>query len=272
MEHLVVFTDLDGTLLDHHTYSYAPAVPVLERLEANGHPLILNSSKTRDEMVELRAELGNRHPFVVENGGAVCVPREYFAPGYVQNLQAVAEECDVHFFGSPHAELLQIIHRLRGERGYRFRGFSDMSTVEVAAATGLSEPQAALARDRVCSEPISWEDTADALSRFEEDLDSAGLRLLKGGRFYHVMGRVDKAMGVAWLMQRYRRLWPGASVRSVALGDGPNDRAMLEAADLAVVIPAAEGKTLRLERSAGVVYAPEPGPRGWRAAMEQILP
>ena len=109
MERIIVFTDLDGTLLDHHTYSYVPAAPVLERLEAEGHPLILNSSKTRDEMVALRAEFGNRHPFVVENGGAVCVPREYFAPGYVQNLKALAEECDVHFFGSPHAELLQAI-------------------------------------------------------------------------------------------------------------------------------------------------------------------
>lgn len=271
MEHLIIFTDLDGTLLEHHTYSYAPAIPVLDRLNRAGHPLVLNSSKTRDEMIALRAELGNRHPFVVENGGALCVPREYFMPGYVQNLQALAEECDVHFFGSPQAELLQVIHRLRSGRGYCFRGFSDMSAAEVAEATGLSQAQAALARARLCSEPISWEDDDEALESFEEELAAENLRLLKGGRFYHVMGRVDKAMGVSWLMERYRRLWPGTRIRSVALGDGPNDQAMLEAADIAVVIPAAKGTSLRLERTADVIYAAQPGPAGWRAAMEQIL-
>lgn len=69
MPHLLVFTDLDGTLLDHHTYSWQPARPALERLDGLKIPLILCSSKTSPEMLGLRAELGNRHPFIVENGG-----------------------------------------------------------------------------------------------------------------------------------------------------------------------------------------------------------
>src|SRR3989339_344329 len=76
MPELIVFTDLDGTLLDHDTYAYDEARPGLDRLAAEGVPLVLVSSKTRPEIEELRARLGNRHPFVPENGGAIFIPRD----------------------------------------------------------------------------------------------------------------------------------------------------------------------------------------------------
>ena len=49
MKHpLLVFTDLDGTLLDHHSYSHAAALPGLERLRGLEVPVIPVTSKTRD--------------------------------------------------------------------------------------------------------------------------------------------------------------------------------------------------------------------------------
>jgi mannosyl-3-phosphoglycerate phosphatase len=68
---LLVFSDLDGTLLDHDTYSFETARPALAELKERGIPLVLATSKTRAETESVRSALGNRHPFVVENGGAV---------------------------------------------------------------------------------------------------------------------------------------------------------------------------------------------------------
>ena len=56
----------------------------------------------------------------------------------------------------------------------------------------------------------------------------------------------------------------------MALGDSPNDAQMLGAADIAVVIPPKKGCTLMLEASR-VLYASEPGPIGWNAAMNTLL-
>ena len=75
----LVFTDLDGSLLDHDTYSYTAALPMLERLSDGGIPVIFVSSKTRSEIVELRGELGNNNPFIVENGAAVFIPEGCFS-------------------------------------------------------------------------------------------------------------------------------------------------------------------------------------------------
>src|SRR5207253_11339070 len=71
---VVLFTDLDGTLLDAATYRYDAARPALDRLRECRIPLIICTSKTRAEVDYLRRELDNRDPFIVENAGARYIP------------------------------------------------------------------------------------------------------------------------------------------------------------------------------------------------------
>ena len=78
MPNLIVFTDLDGSLLDGTTYSYEAATPALTALREQGIPLVLVSSKTRAEMEPLRQRLVHHDPFIVENGGAVFIPHGLF--------------------------------------------------------------------------------------------------------------------------------------------------------------------------------------------------
>ena len=75
---VVVFSDLDGSLLDHHNYSYAPAQPGIRRLQEQDIPLVLATSKTRDEVLVFVNELGLDTPFIIENGGGILVPADYF--------------------------------------------------------------------------------------------------------------------------------------------------------------------------------------------------
>ena len=46
---VVVFTDLDGTLMDHDSYDVAPAKPALDALAARSIPVVPVTSKTRAE-------------------------------------------------------------------------------------------------------------------------------------------------------------------------------------------------------------------------------
>jgi mannosyl-3-phosphoglycerate phosphatase len=67
----VVFSDLDGTLLDHNTYGWQAAQPALNLCKKCHVPIVLVSSKTRAEMELLRGELSVSAPFVSENGGGI---------------------------------------------------------------------------------------------------------------------------------------------------------------------------------------------------------
>jgi len=68
---LLIFSDLDATLLDHNTYSFQEALPALQLIRKRKIPLILSSSKTYNEMMVIRKELNNHDPFIYENGSGI---------------------------------------------------------------------------------------------------------------------------------------------------------------------------------------------------------
>ena len=78
MSSILIYTDMDGTLLDHDTYRHDPVDPLLEVLASKAIPVIPCTSKTFAEVIDIRRELNNSHPFIVENGSAVYIPIGYF--------------------------------------------------------------------------------------------------------------------------------------------------------------------------------------------------
>ena len=89
---LLVFTDLDGTLIDHDTYDWTPAKPAIEALKKFSAGLVLASSKTAAEMGPLRAKIGaNRWPAIVENGAGVLPPRATELADASQNDRACGQ-------------------------------------------------------------------------------------------------------------------------------------------------------------------------------------
>ena len=257
---LILFSDLDGTLLDHDTYDWRPARPALQRLDDLGIPLVLVSSKTGPEIRTLRETLGNRHPYILENGAGVVIPAGYFDGGPEEVITT----------GRPRSSILEILAALKA-RGYRFTGFADLSPAQLATLTGLDEDLARMAGDRIGTEPLRWEGTAAELAQFRRDLSDQGLTLQQGGRFQHVMGRFDKADGMVQLMQRYRARTPQQHCVAVALGDSPNDQAMLDGADLAIIIAGVNASRIQLSAEHPLIRSVEPGPAGWNRCVLEVI-
>lgn len=263
---LLVFTDLDGTLLDHETYDWRPAKPALDALRKHGAPVIFNSSKTKAEQVSLRSEIGNEDPFIVENGAAVYLPEGYlsYTPDGLERDGPFLRKR----FGASRLTILGLLRELR-EEGYNFEGFSDWTPEKLAEVAGLPIERAKPALERCCSEPLLWHDDPASVHYLQERADAAGMRLVQGGRFLHLMGRFDKAEALAWL----RKLYDSEGDRhvTVALGDSPNDAAMLDAADIAVVVRSARSRSIEPQGPNLVIRTAEPGPVGWNAAILEVL-
>lgn len=266
----LVFTDLDGTLLDHDSYSYAAARPALSRLRELGIACIFTTSKTRREVLKLRAETGNTDPFIVENGGALLLPQQHPLAQLIRKDPRQAADPEgliCQSFGPTRKDILQRLQRAGLDQDFSWRGFSSMPLDEIAARTGLPPADAEDASWREYCEPVVWLDTQDKLAQFLQALPTLGLKALKGGRFMHLLGEdVDKSRAMRTLLSAC----PGQP-GSITLGDSDNDIGMLECADIAVLVrarhrpyPDARGREYTLPTQA-------PGPAGWNEAIQHVL-
>lgn len=267
----IVFSDLDGTLLDHDTYSFSPALPAIQRLKNNGIPLILTSSKTPAEILRLRQELDNPHPFIAENGSVVAVPDHSFPKADLKKL-GFSKEKDlwVSCLGGSRDDILAVLGQLRQAEGFPFTGFADMDIDQLCRLTGLSRDGAALAKERLSTEPIVWEGSSAQWEAFSAALADRGLAWVQGGRFISVSRPFDKKDGVTLLQGLYGQAY-GIPLVTIGLGDSPNDRAMLDAMDIAVIIKSGRSDTVTLRRPRTIIRTTHKGPRGWQEAMDQLF-
>jgi mannosyl-3-phosphoglycerate phosphatase len=258
---LLVFTDLDGTLMDFYTYSFSAAMPALARMGELEIPLVIVSSKTRSEIEFLLEGLPFRpQVFVSENGNAI----------YIQ--ENPESEARVIELGMPYRKVLEGLHAAQEESGTDILGFSDMTVREISDVTGLDAESASRAKDRQYTEPFLLTGNQD-IRGLREALGKRGLMCIEGGRFWHAMGRCDKGMAVGMVLDFYRDTGPDTDWQTVGLGDSPNDFSMLEAVDTAVLAQRHDGGYADYRPRPGqmVIRAPGKGPEGWNRVVLELI-
>ncbi|MES9944606.1 MAG: HAD-IIB family hydrolase [Candidatus Thiodiazotropha sp.] len=249
----LVFTDLDGTLLDHNSYDHRDAVPALRKLRERQIPVILVSSKTHAELAVLIQKLDLEGPMIGENGAVIIYPGEppqIAPPGYLQIRDYLVDS--------------------RTNPNYETLGFGDMTVEEVMAATGLGHDMAKLAMHRLGSEAFFWQGSEADLKQFRQDITRIGLRLLKGGRFYHLLGDTDKGKAVKYVTRHLKKKGQ-AVTRTIGLGDSDNDREMLLAVDIPIIVRKHDGTHIILEQRPDAIITDLPGPAGWNQAILNLL-
>lgn len=268
---LLLFTDLDGTLLDHHSYDWLAAEPALARLKALEIPVIINTSKTLAESLSIQQQLNIRGPVIIENGAGVALPVAEWpeVEGEVGELVG-GEQYWLKSLAMPYADVRNVLNDLRRKHDYKFLGFADMDAAQVADCTGLGTEEVINAMDRRFDEPLIWQDSPARLEEFAVAVSEAGLTHTQGGRFLHVMGHANKGKAMRWLVDQL----PAPHPQLVALGDSDNDIPMLSQADIAVLVrsPTHDLPSFPCnQRPPIVVVTGAYGPKGWNNAVLQIL-
>lgn len=265
----LIFTDMDGSLLDHHNYHFDEAIPTLKALAEQHIPVIPVTSKTQAEVELLRDSLRNQHPFIVENGAAVFIP-----VGYFEQQPADTIERDGYWikeFVAPRSRWQDLINALRPNYADQFKTFADAGIDGIIAMTGLNVHAAARAARRQYGEPVAWHGNGKLKQDFIDELQQAGANILMGGRFMHVSGDCDKGRALKWLEQVYQSAWSEKNMASLAIGDSQNDQAMLEQADYALLIRSPVHALPDIQRDNNLTISTHTGPKGWAEGVNQII-
>ncbi len=269
MKRTIVFTDLDGTLLDYSTYSFDKALPALNALKQADIPLVICSSKTKTEIEYYREKLKNHHPFISENGGGIFIPKSYFDFDIRTIVCDITEEGGYYIIalGARYSSLRKAIEELRNE-GLPIRGFGDMTIEEVAALAGLSLKEAAMAKERDFDEPFILEDSGAQTKDLLQAIKEKGFSFTEG-RFFHLLGNSDKGRAVSILNVFYRRQF--GALTTIALGDGPNDTPMLIEVDYPVLVQKTDGSYDGRIDIPNLIRAEGIGPEGWNRAVNGLM-
>jgi mannosyl-3-phosphoglycerate phosphatase len=267
MKNIIIFTDLDGTLLDHYSYSFDKAMPALQLLKEKNIPLIICSSKTRKEIEYYRRKLDNSLPFISENGGGIYIPMEYFK-FQISNFKS-EENGDYHVIrlGARYSDLREVIRGLQNE-GFNVKGFGDMTVEELAEIANMSIDEARMAKERDFDEPFVFDGSETDEQRLLEAIISKGFNYTQG-RFFHILGNSDKGKAVSILIDMFKRKF--GEIITIAIGDSPNDIPMLGKVDYPIIVQKPDGSYNRKIDMPNLIKADGIGPDGWNKAILKFV-
>jgi len=262
----VVFTDLDGTLLDKFSYSYDQAMEAISLLHNKKIPIVFCSAKTRAEQEAYREELNIKAPFIVENGGAIFIPRDYFP--FPFNHHKTTRDYLVIELSVSHRKAREVLKRIENEVGCHIKGFEDMHPEEIAQDTGLNLRFAALAKQREYDETFKIEDTQEKIKTVLDKIEEAGLTYTHGGKYYSAMGGSDKGKATGILIELFRQKL--GKIESIGIGNSQNDVSLLKAVDIPVLVQKPESRWEEVDLP-NAYKVEGVGPQGWSKALHELI-
>ena len=271
----LVFTALEGALIDPRTGSFADAEEALSELDHRKIPLVLVTPRTRAEIEPIRRNLGHAHPFITEYGGGIFFPDGYFAiriPGVVRWGRYM------HLpLGRPYKEVTAALDDIAEECSVGVAGFHHMSTREIAENTGLRPRDAELARDREFDEPFYFTSANEkAIARFVAKAKERGFDARRGEPFWHFSSGCDPGRAIRTITPLFRQ-GTHLKLQSVGIGSSAEDIPWLRAVDHAVLLPGPNGPIEVLEgqpepaNSKRIASGESPGPAGWNTTIMNII-
>ncbi|MCP4583765.1 MAG: HAD-IIB family hydrolase [candidate division Zixibacteria bacterium] len=267
ISNLVIFTDLDGTLLDNKTYEPGPALNTLKFCGDNNIPVIFVTAKTRAEIEPIRHELNNDSPFISENGGGLYLPVDGFKRP--ENFEKSGDYwCRLSkiLIG----DIRPALDHAAEKAEVKVQGFGRMTTAEIADLTGLDIDRAKLAGAREFDEPfVIIDETEEKLEAIRNEIIRAGYRYDSGGYLHHIMGDFNKGETVNVLITIYKRIKP--TMKFIGLGDAYNDLPMLKLVDYPFLVRRPDGTADSRVDFEGLTITDGIGPLGFVEAVESAL-
>jgi mannosyl-3-phosphoglycerate phosphatase family protein len=272
----LVFSALEGALVDARTDSFSGAEEALSELHRRNIPFILLSPRTRAEVEPVRRKLEHNHPFITENGGGVFFPDGYFnlrIPGAVRvgRYFCIAQ-------GRPYDEVCDTLNEVAQECGVGVTGFRDMNAREISANMGLRPRAAGLARDREFEELFFFTSAdAVAIARFVAAARERGFDARPGSTFWRFSSGCDTGRAVRVVAQLFRQA-TRLKLRLIGIGAGNEDLPWLQAMDQAILLSGSQRSeettsdaTQIRPQARKVTKIESTGAAGWAQAIFNII-
>ena len=263
---ILIFTDLDGSLLDHNNFEFREIQNFILKCIKNGIKIIPNTSKTKIEIQVFIDQLGQNLPFIVENGAAI------------HNLNLIHSKIKINdnslVFSRSLSEILkQFKKNIPMDFQKRCMFLKDMTSIEQMKILGLNKKYLPFALNRDYSMPLVFDGSREIINEFTRHLKKIGMKLHEGGRIYNICDDCSKGKAMTTLIEMLKNELK-CKTHTIVVGDSPNDISMLNVCDQPCVIPLPNRKNLSFLKDQKLIRATQTAPKGWeevvRASLKKI--
>ena len=255
---ILIFTDLDATLLHRDTFKFDEIKDYLIRLISKGIFIIPNTSKTKKEILEFSKELGSNLPYISENGAAINgldllnsnLPKELILSREKENLFQVFE--------------ITVPIELQN----KCKWLSEMDKKKQGLILGLEKEKLKMALDRKYTIPFLFEGSKSERNELSKNVKNKGLALQEGGRVINLTDKVNKAKALQVFVRFFKK--NNKNVKTIAVGDNYNDLDMLKTSDFPCLV-FNDKFTLDEIPIKNLITTNKPSPEGWTDVIKKAL-
>ena len=255
---ILIFTDLDGSLLHRDTFKFDEIKDYLKQLISKGIFIIPNTSKTEKEILEFNNELGSSLPYISENGSAINgldllnsnLPKELILSREKDSLIKIFKE--------------SVLVNLQN----KCKWLSEMDKKKQSLIFGLEDDKLKMALDRKYTIPFLFEGNKSERNELSKIVKNKGLALQEGGRVINLTDKVNKAKALQVFVRFFKK--NNKNVKTIAVGDNYNDLDMLKTSEFPCLV-FNDKFTLDEIPIKNLITTNKPSPEGWADVIKKAL-
>ena len=255
---VVIFTDLDGSLLHRDTFQFDTIKDYIKSLVSKGVIIIPNSSKTEKEIEKFNEELGVNLPYISENGSSI------------HGLNLITSNFpDKLVLSREKKELLKIYEDKVPEKlKEKCFQISKMSKKEKENILGQKDVKLKDALNRKYTLPFLFKGDKNEKYRLIKILNSNSLTLQEGGRVYNLCDNINKVKSMNRVIKILKKTED--KIKTIAVGDNFNDLEMLRNCDIPCLVFNDQFKLDQININ-NLIFSNKPSPEGWADVIKMAL-
>ena len=256
---IIIFTDLDGSLLNKDTFRFDEIEDYFRELISIGIKIIPNSSKTESELLYFNKEYNLNLSFIAENGSSInglnLIHKNL--PETISLGRTVDKIYDIYSKNIPHVLEQKVIF------------ISKLDKREQEKILGLSLHKVKLAMDRKYSIPVQFKGSEVEKNEFIKIMNDAGLTVQTGGRIMTICDKVNKSEAIIKTLELISNKIQN-DIITIGVGDNQNDIDMLSETDYSCLVKNDNFDTSLINID-NLIKSSKPSPLGWADVIKTAI-
>lgn len=253
---VIIFTDLDGSLLDRKKFHFGIAKQYIHELIARGILLIPNTSKTEEEIKSFLKELNIKIPFISENGSAIhninlikktlpkkitlARPKKIIYKIFNKNIdKSIIEKCDFVF---------------------------KMTKKNQTKVLGLKGKKLEASLQRKFTFPFVFKGSSKQKQILLNNSNKLGISFQDGGRVINLGDKVTKGLALKKIVKLLKQN-EKKKLSTIAVGDSINDISMLNYSNYPCII---SNRSIKIKNK-NTLFTNKPAPMGWITIVKKAM-